>query len=64
MIRRDFLKSMGLLAAGVAFADPFASAAEMLIDPNAGPQGEMFTPDGKIRVPIRSVGKPGVFASS
>ena len=55
MIRRDFLKRMGLLAAGAAFADPFASAAEMLVDPNAAPQADMFTPDGKIRVPIRSL---------
>ena len=46
---------MGLLAAGAALADPFASAAEMLVDPNSAPQADMFTPDGKIRVPIRSL---------
>lgn len=55
MIRRDFLKRMGLMAAGVALADPFASAAEMLADPDAGPQADMFTPDGIIKVPIRSL---------
>ena len=55
MIRRDFLKRVGLIATGVALTDPFAMAAEMLADPTAGPQAEMFTPDGKIRVPIRSL---------
>ena len=55
MIRRDFLKRCGLVAAGVALTDPFAMAAEMLADPTAGPQADMFTPDGKIHVKIRSL---------
>ena len=55
MIRRDFLKRCGLLATGVALADPFAKAAEMLVSPTAEPQVELFTPDGKIHVDIRSL---------
>ena len=55
MIRRDFLKRVGLLATGVALTDPFAMAAEMIADPSAAPQADIFTPDGKIRVNIRSL---------
>ena len=55
MIRRDFLKRVGMLATGVALADPFAMAAEMIADPSVSPQADIFTPDGKIRVNIRSL---------
>ena len=55
MIRRDFLKRFGFVAAGVALTDPFAMAADMLVNPAAEPQAEMFTPDGKIKVKIRSL---------
>ena len=55
MIRREFMKKCGLLATGVALTDPFAMAAEMLVDPTAGPQAELFTPDGRIHVDIRSL---------
>ena len=49
------MKKCGLLATGVALTDPFAMAAEMLMDPTAGPQAELFTPDGRIHVDIRSL---------
>ena len=55
MIRREFMKKCGLLATGVALTDPFAMAAEMLVDPNAAPKAELFTPDGRIHVDIRSL---------
>ena len=55
MIRRDFLKRCGLIAAGVALADPFAQAANLLADPSAEPTADLFTPDGKIKVKIRSL---------
>ena len=55
MIRRDFLKRCGLIAAGVALADPFAQAANLLADPAAEPTADLFTPDGKVKVKIRSL---------
>ena len=55
MIRRDFLKRVGMIATGVALTDPFAMAAEMIADPSVAPQADIFTPDGKIRVNIRSL---------
>ena len=55
MIRRDFLKRCGLLATGVALTDPFAMAAEMLADPTAEPTADLLTPDGKVKVKIRSL---------
>lgn len=54
MIRRDFLKHVGLVAAGVAMTDPFAVAAEMMGASDAG-TAELLTPDGKINVDIRSL---------
>ena len=55
MIRRDFLKNVGLIAAGVAITDPFAMAAEMIGASPADDAAEIFTPDGKIRVGIRDL---------
>lgn len=56
MIRRDFLKRCGLLATGAALTDPFVMAADMLASPDADPsRAELFTPDGKINVDIRSL---------
>ena len=55
MIRRDFLKRVGLLATGVALTDPFAMAADMLADNDSAPHADIFTPNGQIRVKIRSL---------
>lgn len=54
MIRRDFLKNVGLIAAGVALTDPFALAAEAIGAKNIG-KTDFFTPDGKISAGIRSL---------
>ena len=55
MIRRDFLKNVGLIATGVALTDPFAMAAEMIGASPAEDTAELFTPDGKIKVGIRDL---------
>ena len=34
MIRRDFLKKCGLIAAGTALTDPFAMANDLMISPS------------------------------
>lgn len=54
MKRRDFLKNVGLIAAGVAMTDPFALAAEAVGVKDAS-KTDILTPDGKISVDIRSL---------
>jgi hypothetical protein len=56
MIRRDFLKGCGLLAAGTALSDPFAMASEIISSPADNPaEVDLFTPDGRIKTDIRSL---------
>ena len=56
MIRRDFLKGCGLLAAGTALSDPFAMASEIISShPDNTGDVDLFTPDGRIRTDIRSL---------
>lgn len=55
MIRRDFLKKCGLLAAGAAVADPLSAAILPASSPAAVEAAELFTPDGRINVDIRSL---------
>lgn len=51
MIRRDFLKSFGIIATGVALSDPIAKAGTVMSDPSAASVDE---PKSDIHVKIRS----------
>lgn len=54
MIRRDFLKKCGLLAAGAAVVDPLSASVMSPASPVAA-DAELFTPEGRINVDIRSL---------
>ena len=61
MIRRDFLKRFGLIATGVALADPIATAGTVMADPaTAAPAAEKLKSDihVKIRSPKPETDKP------
>ena len=61
MIRRDFLKRFGLIATGVALADPIATAGTVMADPAAAaPAAEKLKSDihVKIRSPKPETDKP------
>jgi len=53
MIRRDFLKSIGLVTAGLAITDPFAMAREMAA--KSAKELAMLSPDDLIHFPLRSL---------